>query len=370
MIANRWVRARLNRMRKDGSLIRYLIIVALALIAIPAALQTFSSAPLVAASSTVGCGREGKCPDPLFGVNLSGAEARDNDVLRPTLNDVKNYIDRFGFKLIRYPFKPERMTPERVAELRILTNYARSKHVPVILDAHTFKWLPPSEMIAFWTEFARHFPDDGSVMLDLVNEPRGFDDPILVNSWDQWLRDSNLIIAGLRANGIKHPILLEYPQWSGLSRFDRGERNTPGFLQPCESAACSIDRGGGLQDPLKLTYINAHRYFDKDRSGTSGVCSTEVSGFATFAEQLRKRNLKAYITESAFGSSYGIHPSCEAVAKEAIEALRANSDVIMGITWWGGGRIWPEHYMFKVEPQKSERFTAPIPTYIKTLTGQ
>lgn len=357
-------------MRKDGSLIRYLIIVALALIAIPAALQTFSSAPLVAASSTVGCGREGKCPDPLFGANLSGAEARHGDVLRPTLNDLKNYIDRFGFRLIRYPFKPDRMTPDRIAELRSLTNYAKSKHVPVILDMHSSKWLPPAEMIALWTGLARNFPDDGSIMLDLINEPRGFDDPILVNDWDQWLRDSNLIITGLRNNGIKHPILLEYPQWSASYRFDKGERKSLAFSQPCESAACAIDRGGGLQDPLKRTFINAHRYFDKGSSGTSSVCNTQTSGFSTFAEQLRKRGLKAYITESAFGSSYGIDPSCEAVAREAITSLRANSDVILGVTWWGGGRIWPEDYIFKIEPPKSARFTAPVPLYIKMITGQ
>lgn len=355
---------------KEGRLIRYLIIVGLALIAIPTALQTFSSLPLVAAPSVVGCGRQSKCPDPLFGVNLSGAEARDGDVLRPTLDDLRNYIVRFRFRLIRYPFKPERMTPDRIAELRTLTNYARSKHVPVILDAHTYKWLPPAEMIEFWSRFARSFPDDGSVLLDLVNEPRGFDDPILVNDWEQWLRDSNLVIAGLRANGIKHPIVLEYPQWSASFRFDKGESKTPASKKPCASAACAIDKGGGLRDPLGLTYINAHRYFDKGASGTKAVCDTEVSGFTTFAEQLRKRGLKAYITESAFGSSYGIDPSCKAVAKEAIAAIRANSDVILGVTWWGGGRIWPERYMFKIEPPKAQRFTAPVPVNIKMLTGQ
>lgn len=350
-------------------MIRALIITILALIVIPLGLRAFSDTALEAAPSADGC-RHSKCPGPLFGANLSGAEARGGDMLRPTLNDLKNYIGRFGFKLIRYPFKPDRMTPDRIAELQTLASYARSKRVPMILDAHTYKWLPPAEMIAFWTRFARNFPDDGSIMLDLVNEPRGFDDPTLVNDWDQWLRDSNLVIAGLRANGIRHPILLEYPQSSATFRFDKGERKTPGFTKPCESAACAIDRGGGLRDPLGLTYINAHRYFDKGSSGGSKACDTEVSGFATFAERLRKRGLKAYITESAFGSSNAIHPSCEAVAKEAIAALRANSDVILGVTWWGGGRIWPESYLFKIEPAKHERFSAEVPTYTRMLAGE
>lgn len=35
----------------------------------------------------------GKCPGPLFGANLSGAEAAGGDSIRPTLDDLKGYID-------------------------------------------------------------------------------------------------------------------------------------------------------------------------------------------------------------------------------------------------------------------------------------
>ncbi len=306
---------------------------------------------------------------PLFGANLSGAEASGGDAVRPSLDDLKNYIDRFGFKLIRYPFKPDRMTPGRIAELRTLTDYARSKGVPVILDSHTYNWLPPGQMVAFWSSFARHFPDDGSVMLDLVNEPKNFDDLILTNDWEQWLRDSNLIIAGLRAHGIRHPILLEYPGWSATTRFDKSEGVTATYTKPCESAACAIDRGGGLKDPLRRTFINGHRYFDQNGSGTSKECGYTESKFDVFAAQLRKRGLKAYITESGFGSSYGIPESCKAVGRDAIADIKANRDVLLGITWWGGGRIWSESYLFKIDPPKAQRFTAPVPAYTRQLTG-
>jgi len=303
---------------------------------------------------------------PLFGANLSGAEASGGDAIRPSLADWKGYIDRHGFGLIRYPFKDNRMTPARIAELKVHVAYARSKRVPVILDNHTYRWDAPPTSIAFWTGFARNFPDDGSVLLDLVNEPKGFNDPILTNDWDQWLRDSNLIIAGLRANGIRHPILLEYPQWSATFRFQKKE----GPNKACESAGCAIDRGGGLKDPLGLTFINGHRYFDKGSSGTNKDCATTISGFATFADHLRRRGLKGYITESAFGSHYGVKASCAAVGAEAIAALRANSDVLLGITWWGGGRVWPESYFFKIDPPKAVRFTAPTSSYTKMIAGK
>ncbi len=304
--------------------------------------------------------------EPLFGANLSGAEASGGDAIRPSLEDWKGYIERHGFKLIRYPFKDDRITPARIAELKVNVAYAGSKGVPVILDNHTYRWDAPSKAIAFWTGFARNFPDDGSVMLDLVNEPRGFDDPVMTNDWEQWLRDSNATIAGLRANGIRHPILLEYPQWSATFRFDKGERPK----KACESAGCAIDRGGGLKDPLGLTFINGHRYFDRGSSGTNKECDAKTSGFVEFAAQLRKRGLKAYITESAFASHYGMKPSCAAVGAEAIAALRANSDVLLGITWWGGGRIWPESYIFKIEPAKGTFWAAHNSPYLTMLTGR
>jgi hypothetical protein len=259
------------------------------------------------------------------------------------------------------------MTPERIAELRILTNYAGSKGVPFILDNHTFKWRPPPEQVRFWTGFAKNFPDDGSVLLDIVNEPRGFNDPVITNDWLQWAHDANQIISGLRAKGIRHPILIEYPQWSATFRFDKREPHT----RACESAACALDRSGGLRDPLGRTYISAHRYFDAGSAGGNNTCIDKTSGWVSFAAALRKRGLKAYITESAFGSSNnGVPASCEGVAREAIAALKANKDVLLGITWWGGGRIWPENYLFKIEPKKATRFRTALTPYTLLLRGE
>ncbi|MBB5712126.1 hypothetical protein FHT02_003383 [Sphingomonas xinjiangensis] len=62
----------------------------------------------------------------------------------------------------------------------------------------------------------------------------------------------------------------------------------------------------------------------------------------TFDQRLKSHTgLIGQITESASGSSQGIYRTCEAVAKEAMAALRANSDVLSGILWWGGGCICP-----------------------------
>ncbi len=77
--------------------------------------------------------------EPLFGANLSGAEASGGDAIRPSIEDWKGYIESHGFGLIRYPFKDNRMTPQRVTELKVHVMYARSKGVPIILDNHTYR---------------------------------------------------------------------------------------------------------------------------------------------------------------------------------------------------------------------------------------
>lgn len=300
---------------------------------------------------------------PRFGVNLSGGEARGTDAVRPKLSDLRYYVEELRFDLIRYPFKTDRMTPDRIAELRTLTDYARSRDVPFILDNHSYSWRPVDEQIAFWTGFARQFPDDGSVLLDLNNEPKGVE-------WMQWASDAKRIVAGLRRNGARHPILLEWPGYSAVTRFDKHEARN----KPCQSAGCALDRTPGTLDPLGRTYMSGHRYFDANGSGTAAACRQrngaprERSGFVAFAAQLRKRGLQGYITEAAFGNYRGIPESCKVVGKEAIAAIRANADVLRGITWWGGGRLWPDRYPFKIECPKAQRATCPPSAYQQMIS--
>lgn len=330
----------------------------------------FTRAALIAAASSGLCATAvaqtprsaGVAPVARFGINLSGAEARNDDALRPTLADVRNAVERQGFDLIRYPFKAARMTPDRVRALRVLLDYARSRRVPVILDKHDYRWPPVAEQIDWWTAFARQFPDDGSVLLDLNNEPKGVD-------WLRWAAEAKQVIAGLRANGVRHPILLEWPAYSSIGRFDRNESAG----EPCASAACALDRTPGPLDPLARTFLNGHRYFDDDGSGTKAAClkpdrspRTE-SGFDGFAARLRARRLKGYITETAFGGNAGIPESCRAVGADAIADLRANGDVLLGVTWWGGGRMWPDRYPFKIDCSKSERATCPPSEYLRLI---
>jgi len=111
-------------------------------------------------------------------------------------------------------------------------------------------------------------------------------------------------------------------------------------------------RTGRGPHPLDPTFINAYRHFDPGSSGTSSECDTKTSDFTELAVQLRRRGFKGYITKSALASHYGMRASCLEFSTEATMTPRANSDAILGITCWGGGRIWPEITFSKMTRQR------------------
>ena len=299
-----------------------------------------------------------------MGVNLSGCSFTMNGALCPTPADVDWYADA-GFMMVRIPFKGEQAgDPEVVAKIAAAARRARKRGMTVILDRHDYKWPAPEEQVAFWRKLLPQMPE--GMWIDPENEPRGFDDPVETNNWMQWARDANAIIAGLRRAGLDNVIVLEWPGWSAMYRFDKHERVTPDYKKPCDSAGCALDRSGGLIDPAGRTLLSPHMYFDKGSSGTNGKCNpSEV--FSRFAEQARARHLKALVGEVAFGSHRGVNAACRAVGEAAIAAVYANPDVYRGVTWWGGGRAWKSDYPFAIAPKGHQDKNS---AYVRMLTGR
>ena len=137
-----------------------------------------------------------------FGVNLEGCTFVDNGALCPTVEDLAWYIDKAGFQSIRLPFNGfQAKNPVVMQRIVDLTNAATSRGVPIVLDRHDYTWPAPAEQVAFWLPILRRVNNPELVMVDLMNEPRGFDDPVLTNDWMQWVRDTNQIVAGIRKAG-------------------------------------------------------------------------------------------------------------------------------------------------------------------------
>jgi endoglucanase len=180
--------------------------------------------------------------------------------------------------------------------------------------------------------------------------------------------DRNLIVAGIRKAGFKHRILAEWPQYSASFRFDKKE---PAWRE-CQSAACAIDRTpGGLVDPLNRVLLSPHRYFDTGAQGIKAACVSKGDGqLSAFAAAARKRGFKAILGEYAFSSYKGVPVSCSALSIAVMASLKADADVWTDAMVWGGGRAWPDSYIFKVEPKKGTRAAVPVPDAMRMMTGR
>ena len=290
-----------------------------------------------------------------FGVNLSGCEfgGATNGSLCPTPSDVDWYADA-GFTMARVPVKSATPMDKIVPAI----DEALARGMVVMIDWHEYKWRTAAEQRAFWSRWSKYHGNP-SVIYDLQNEPGGFNPT--TNKWTQWATESRDVIAALRADGITNTISVEWPGSSGVYRFDKHEPAS----KACESAACALDRTGGLGDSNVL--YQAHNYFDSNGSGTSGSCG-RYGLPGSFLEALQKRGLRGMIGESAFGK-FDSKPSgqCWALGTQAIATIKANPESYYGVTWWGGGRAWSPGYSFSIAPKGHMLPDAP---YVVTLTGR
>jgi hypothetical protein len=302
-------------------------------------------------------------PTMRFGVNISGCEFSNNTALCPTTADIDTYIAK-GFTLIRLPVKDVHLRGDNLSKIAALVAYAQTKGVQVILDRHDYTRHSAADAWSFWRSVLPSFSPD--TLIELANEPvHGY--PAGSNPWLVSAQDTKDTVTLFRANGVTNPILYGSPGYSSTYRFTKpgGSRAAPVGMGD------AIDNVGGIIDPLNKTYFSGHKYFDKGGSGTSSTCTdTGDAGIATWAAGMRKRGIKGYLTEFAWGRHNGITASCRAVGDAVMAAIKANSDVILGTTAWGGGRAWGESYTFKIEPAKGTFKTAPLSIYVERLTGR
>ena len=290
-----------------------------------------------------------------FGINLAGCAVSSS--LCPNEDDIAWYTaPAQAFELFRLAFHD---TTDKAAVYKA-GNSLLAKGATVMFDRHDYKWPSVADQVAWWTAFAAPYKTNKHIILDLMNEPRGFTS---ANVWTQWAADTKAIIAGLRKNGVQNTVAVEWPGSSAAFRIDKGE---PSY-KACESAACAIDRQGGLGDSNVL--FSPHVYWDHGSSGTNPNCDPFF-----FLDMTRKaavkRGWKLLLGEAAFGSYLKVRDSCGPLMERAIAEIKEHPETWFGVTWWGGGREWKESYIFKIEPPKGTRANVPHSRYLDKLRGK
>lgn len=300
---------------------------------------------------------ENKSYTAYFGVNLAGGEfgktpgTYNVDYTYPTMQEL-DYFKSKGLKLIRLPFKWERIQPTlgealNVTELNRLVavvDSASSRGLFIVLDMHNYgrrKVEGSNQIIGTpavkiedikyaWREIANTFKSKTNIWgYGIMNEPHD-----MLTS-PTWFTIAQQIIAGIRTTDTTTSIIVGGDSWSSAER----------WVQSSDSLKY-------LADPSKKIIFEAHVYFDDDASGTyndtydneKANANTGVTRVTPFVNWLKSNKLKGFIGE------YGV-PNNDSRWLIVLDNFLAflKSNCING-TYWAAGPWWG-NYSLSVEPK-------------------
>ncbi|KKI20373.1 glycoside hydrolase family 5 protein [Sphingomonas sp. Ag1] len=290
----------------------------------------------------------------LAGVNIAGGEfgkvpgRMNHQYIYPSLAEI-DYYEASGLKLLRIPFRWERLQPDLYgplapadrAELRKITEYATSKGMVVVLDMHDYARrrarpgaettsiigtadVPASALADAWTKIVEDYRHSSNVWLGLMNEPNG------VGASDWW-RTVQQLVNDLRSQHVTNKLLVPGVSWTGAHSWLKSG---------------NADQAARFKDPGNNFAFEVHQYLDKDSSGTKGTCwsgsAQRVDNVLSWAKQ---SNVKLFFGEIAAGPD----AVCQTEYGSMLKKLNT-SPAVVGWAAWGAGRWWAESYMFRLAP--------------------
>jgi len=293
-----------------------------------------------------------------FGINLAGAEfgkasgIYGTDYLYPSATDLE-YFRSKGLRLVRLPFKWERIQPElngdldrkELARLKAVIKDAEEKGILIIPDLHNYcrrtvgsKYLIIGEeplrvahLANLWGRLANELKNCKNIYgYGLMNEPHD----MLIAA--PWIKIAQACINEIRKHDTETTIIIGGNSWSSAERWVEAS-----------------DHLKYLYDPSARLIYEAHVYFDANASGIYKYSYddehaqpfTGVTRVSPFVRWLQQNNLHGFIGE------YGIPGDDErwqVCLKNFLAYLQVNG--ING-TYWAAGPIW-KNYILSVQPDK------------------
>jgi endoglucanase len=282
----------------------------------------------------------------LNGISLAGAEFGEGSLpgsygasyVYPTMDEAAHFID-MGMRIIRLPFRWERLQPTLSGELdgteryRIdtLVSFITSKGAYVLLDPHNYAryydevigdGVPTAAFADFWSRLASLYKDNDHVIFGLMNEPNTMPTEL-------WLGQANAAIAAIRATGAANAIFVPGNAWTGAWSWSANTYGTP-------NATVML----GIDDPLDNFAIEVHQYLDPTAAGTemaSCVSSTVGSErLKDFTAWLAQHNLHGFLGEFAAGTS----DTCMQAIDDMLTYVSQNPEQWVGWAYWAAGPWW------------------------------
>lgn len=275
-----------------------------------------------------------------IGVNLAGAEfgPTDGQFGRTYIYPGAKSLDYFkaqGMRVIRLPFKWERLQPKlmgpldeaELARLDQVVDLARERHMLLLMDVHNYARyrgkligeaeVPNAAFADFWRRFAEHYKDEPAVWAyGLMNEPHG--------TKGLWPAAAQAAVDAIRTVDMNHVITVCGDGYGGAHWWPKQNPN--------------LD----IHDPADNFLYEAHQYFDHNNSGTyqkpydtdGAKPDTGVKRLQPFIAWLKERNARGFIGE--FGVP-AYDPRWLVVLDNFLAEMKANN---LGGTYWAAGPWW------------------------------
>lgn len=305
----------------------------------------------------------------MLGVNLAGAEFAPQELPGiegrnwswPSLSCI-DYWHKAGIRLVRLPFKWERLQPTLMkdfdpayaAGLAKVVGLLRERDMQVILDVHNYgqyrkQWIgsPDVPFAAFqdlWTRLATKYKDEPHIWgYGLMNEP---------DATKGWREAAQYGIDGVRAVDRKTRILVanDYPGWAAT----RANLKPGADLVAWAAQGMAFGDPSMLKDPSDRLVWELHFYFDHDASGTYRKTYAEeiarkdgpeqrvrlevgVHRMKPFVEWLKHHRVKGFIGEYSAPDS---DPRWLEILEHTLAFMR---DSKVSSTYWAGGQSWPTY---------------------------
>ena len=316
-----------------------------------------------------------------FGVSIAGAEFGSNNPLFCNDNPgilgqdyfynqpwTFNWFAQEGVNLIRLPFRWERIQPQlngplyqpELDRLIGLLHWADKNDVRIILDMHNFgryslrhngavvaavvgkKYageilVSTDNLIDAWAKII-HACEGARVTpwaLGLMNEPHDM-------GFSKWRNISSKLVAGLRAEGSQHTLLVAGDGWSSAENWKKQNGPKP-----------------WIDDPLQKIVYEAHVYFDHDGAGKYGLSFGEelrrdekiyeraTERLMPFLDWLKHNNARGIIGE--IGVPNGVKP-WERIARGAMLLLQEHN---VEMCYWAAGEWWGA-YPMSIQPPSED----------------
>jgi endoglucanase len=276
------------------------------------------------------------------GINLSSAEYGNADskmgygYIYPNNTFFQNYA-ALGFKLVRLPFKLQRLQPvikgpldaANLAEITRCVAAAKANNQMIVLDAHNYGKrgtviLTEADLSDFWAKVATAFKAQPHVAYGLMNEPAAFKPP-------EWRKVVDATVRAIRAKGSTQLLMVPGAGWNGAHSWVSGGN------------AAAFD---SFTDTNFM--FEVHQYLDNDSSGTHHDQYTPGSGstrLKAVTDWARWRGKKLFLGEFGFAL-----PAGEVEARALMQYMTDNSDVWAAHAYWAGGPWWGS-YPYSSEPK-------------------